>query len=93
MGRQQRLDGGAQLRLAGAGLFQKGGALGGRFGQRFVEQGFFAHGGPPASTAVFHYIYATERRPRHQEFQISLAALLDGRKDAGYFGHWRRLKV
>ncbi len=46
VGRQQRIDGGAELRLAGAGFVQKGGPLVGVGpGQRFPKQRLVGHGG------------------------------------------------
>ncbi len=42
--RQECLDGRPEFGPPCARLLQKGGALVGRSGQRFLEQGFFAHG-------------------------------------------------
>jgi hypothetical protein len=54
VGRHQRLDGGAQFRLAGAGFLQKVGALACGFRQGFVKESFFAHDSSPARTAWLH---------------------------------------
>src|SRR5213076_1173543 len=51
--RQQCLDGGSTLRLTGTRRVQKGGTLVNGFGQRFVEQSFFAHGCISGDRRVF----------------------------------------
>ena len=40
---QERLDGGAELGLAGAGCIEKRGALRGGLGQGVVQERFFVH--------------------------------------------------
>jgi hypothetical protein len=61
--REQRLDGGLELGLAGAGGVQEGGPLGGRFRQRLLEQGFFSHHGSPAVGSAFVIVDLERRSP------------------------------
>jgi hypothetical protein len=48
VGRQQRLDGRAELRLSGTGGIEERGPFGRRPGQGFVKESFFGHGFPSA---------------------------------------------